>query len=184
MAAAVTTAMRIEPVINNKFVYLAGPIDLVSKVKATTWREGAKTILARHGYATFDPAACYANVEKTVHGMTLMEINGAAVDICSIMLARLDEQSIGTCREIDRALGVGTHVFIWSPYPTSRKRLHQSIATVGCTILDEDFLSDGIVGMVREMRKRELQDMAKSTQSATGQRELFAQPLSEEDDPA
>lgn len=92
-------------------VYLAGPIDAVTREEALGWRYEASRRLEAREIATFDPAAAFYGVALK-DGPAVRAINRVAVLQSTAVLANLlDRRGFGTVREIEFACERGIPVY-------------------------------------------------------------------------
>lgn len=88
-------------------VYLAGPIDAVSKEEADDWRCDAAKRLASHGLVSFMPQRAFVLPVSpgTKAASAVRAANRAVIDRCAAMLAHVPEATLclGTIREVEYA---------------------------------------------------------------------------------
>ncbi len=132
-------------------VYLAGPMDDVSKEEARGWRED----LAAHapaGVAFFSPAHAYLNVNRISFPYVDL-MNRGAIVACHAMIANLMSggMGFGTTREIEHAISVRTPVWVCGPVAHSMMTHDLKIAP------DPELALADILATVDNMRSK-LQD--------------------------
>lgn len=158
--------------ITNKFVYLAGAIDSAVREGPSEWRNRASVILARYGYAAFNPFSAYGgNVEKSLHSYAIMNINRAALDNCQFVMARFsDEFTIGTIREIEYARTRLIPVYLYTENKMILEKLRRAISAYDCHVIEETLLGDAIalIHQAEELRNRPVI--------------MLDEPMAEEDD--
>lgn len=101
-----------------ELVYLAGPIDGVSRDKASLWREQVATRLAEESISCFNPCAAFSIAKFSPElGASVVQINNNAIWNCNVLLANLSTGGMGygTITEIDRARKIGKRVIVIWP---------------------------------------------------------------------
>jgi nucleoside 2-deoxyribosyltransferase len=109
------------------FVYLAGPIDRVSRQEATEWRAVASRLLVSHAKCiVFNPATAFS-IPEGLTGFAstvtnLQSINDQAIKLSDCVLARLSPNviSTGTTGEILLAHSLNIPVVVWADPEDSR----------------------------------------------------------------
>ena len=89
-------------------VYLAGPID----TEKIHWKDEAKRILSPIT-TLYDPEAAWAWRDHGGDANGVIRINEAAIDTCDAVLAYWSPVSVGTTREIERAVSQNKPVFAY-----------------------------------------------------------------------
>jgi hypothetical protein len=93
------------------FVYLAGPVDAVSREEAVGWREQVTaTLIEDPQIATFSPVGAISVGSQVVGQVAtaeaIIQINETALSLADVVVANLDGPSFGTPIEIYQAKGV------------------------------------------------------------------------------
>ena len=85
-------------------VYLAGPIDAVSRDEASTWREKASECLANFQWATYSPVGGFSVPVKARRlpalATSIIEVNYRALAVSDCVLVNLASPSFGTPIEV------------------------------------------------------------------------------------
>lgn len=108
-----STTTTTAPVTTARLVYLAGPVDAVSREEATDWREVASKHLLPE-FATFSPPGAFRIDGTQADAETcraLIEINNMAIDRSCAVLANLRGRSFGTPIEVEFAKSRGIPVY-------------------------------------------------------------------------
>lgn len=100
-------------------IYLAGPIDLVTKQESSTWREKFANELASRGMSSFNPASAFKLIlDNEDDAKTLVNINTAALHQTDFVVFVMGKTipSIGTPMELFMAhMHDIPHVVVWEP---------------------------------------------------------------------
>lgn len=107
-----------------KVVYLAGPIDAVSRNDAMGWRDQVAGLLSREDITSYNPCAAFTNGHLQTAD-TIDRINRTAIQACDAMIARFTVKapSVGTPREIELAKSLHKPVVIWADDEGFRRHL-------------------------------------------------------------
>lgn len=126
-------------------VYLAGPIDAVTRADAMGWRDQVSGILARQDIATYNPCAAFAG-GSLLTADVIDKINRTAIQSCDAVLARMTEKapSVGTPREIEFAVSLRKPVVVWADNDQWKRHLAAYDIAMAFTAEDAvEFLLNG-----------------------------------------
>lgn len=86
-------------------VYLAGPIDGTTQIKAKQWRETLQSALKSADINSYSPAHAFSWPDVGVDPTPLIEINAFALKHCNAVYARIPAEvnTVGTWMEIAHA---------------------------------------------------------------------------------
>lgn len=97
-------------------VYLAGPVDTVSRETATSWRELVAKVLTDHGIICYLPnlpwrgfSSCSSLWQE--HAQWIDTVNRCAIHEADAVFANMHRVTIGTTREIEFARSINKPVF-------------------------------------------------------------------------
>lgn len=98
-----------------RVVYLAGPIDAISRTDALGWRDQIAGLLSREDITSYNPCAAFTNGHLQT-AEVIDRINRTAVQSCDAVIARFTDKapSVGTPREIELAKALHKPVVVWA----------------------------------------------------------------------
>ena len=116
-------------------IYLAGPIDAVTKGEAADWRAHASRRLVAGKLPTYSPTHAFCvPLEGTKWAREITSINRCAIQRCAAMLANLEGPGFGTIREIEFAVSANKPVYVFGRDITNHAEAHDIII---CNDLDQ-----------------------------------------------
>lgn len=133
-------------------VYLAGPIDQVTRAEATAWRTAVAEALRKKGVAVFDPAAAFrCDLEGSVpsgNEKFIAEIDLEAVAMAdALFVLEAEKPTCGTYVEVGVAWSHNVPIVVWG-YPSKVPQMLRGVADRISPYLDnaitalEDVLSE------------------------------------------
>lgn len=107
-----------------KVVYLAGPIDAVSRPDAMGWRDQVAGLLSREDITSYNPCAAFVNGHLDT-AEAIDRVNRVAIQSCDAVIARFTDKapSVGTPREIEFARSLNKPVVVWADNEKFKRHL-------------------------------------------------------------
>ena len=99
-----------------KKIYLAGAIDGVCPIQATSWRAEAAEALQKAGFNTIDPTNKMLDTKETINNTDVVFASVVGVRMSDILLVEMNNSShgyIGTATEMYWAWAQRKPVIIW-----------------------------------------------------------------------
>ncbi|MDA3834059.1 MAG: hypothetical protein PF495_11750 [Spirochaetales bacterium] len=98
----------------NRLIYLAGPIDLDETDEKKKWRQWASKELNELGFSTFSPVGAFSWRPGCGSESTIREVNWSALHASAAVLCYLPKgvQTIGTIMEIFKCMQTGKSLYL------------------------------------------------------------------------